>query len=136
MRKLFLLLVICLIVFVALNRQRLFVWDPLAKVSRDGGAVGKVRVMINYSNDVLLEDHSGGRKRLYLVQHWNKTVEAPAQLTCVQLLGCMTDADQASGAAIPVGSRGRRPPFEGVTMTDRRIEFVDEDGALLSVSLR
>ncbi len=136
MRRLLLLLLLGLIVFVALERQRLFVWDPLAKVTRDGAAVGDVRVMINYTNDLLLDDRSAGKKRLYLVQHWDKIVRAPAQLRCVQLLGCMTDADQATGTAIPIGSRGRRAPFEGVTMTDRRVEFVDEDGALVNVNLR
>ena len=48
----------------------------------------------------------------------------------------MTDADQASARALPVGSRGRREVFEGVTMTNRRVEFVDEDGALVRVTLR
>ena len=137
MRKLLLMIVLVLVVFVALHRQRLYVWDPIANVTRDGAKVSGVRVLINYSNDVLLQDGSAGRKRLYLVQHWNKIASVPtAQLTCVQLLGCMTDADQATAAPIPVGTRGRRSPFQGVTITDRRVEFVDEDGALVEVTLR
>ena len=48
----------------------------------------------------------------------------------------MTDADQATATQLEPGSRGRRPPFEGVTMTNRRVEFVDEDGALVTVTHR
>lgn len=137
MKRLLTLLVIGLIVFFVVFRQRLFVWDPLAKVTRDGAVVDGVRTLINSSNDVLLQDASAGKHRLYLVQGWSKVAATPtAPLTCVQLLGCMTDADQATAQAIPIGSRGRRSPFEGVTMTNRRVEFVDEDGALVEVKLR
>jgi hypothetical protein len=137
LRKLPILLTIGLAVFVVVYRQRLFLRDPLAVVTRDGVKVSGVAVMINYTNDVLLQDASAGRKRLYLVQNWNKVAEAPtAPLRCIQGLACMADADQATGDAIAVGTRGRRSPFEGVTMTNRRVEFVDEDGALVEVTLR
>ena len=53
MKRIFALLLICLIVFIALRRQRIFLRDPLANVTRDGTAVGGVQVMINYTNDVL-----------------------------------------------------------------------------------
>jgi hypothetical protein len=136
-RKLLLLIAIGLLVFAALRRQRIYLWDPLASVTRDGVKQGSVRVMINYSNDVLMDDNSTGERRLYLVQHWNKTAQASTgPLKCVQYLACMADADQASGEKIAPGSRGRREPFEGVTMTDKRVEFVDETGALVVVALR
>ncbi len=94
-------------------------------------------VMINYSNDVLLDDKSNGSRRVYLVQGWNKVAAVPtAPLKCEYGVVCMTDADQASARALPVGSRGRREAFVGVTMTNRRVEFVDEDGALVRVTLR
>jgi hypothetical protein len=137
MKKLIALMVLALVVFVVIYRQRLFLRDPLATVTRDGAKVNDVAVMINYSNDVLLEDHSAGKSRLYLVQHWNKQAEVPtAPLTCVQGLACMTDADQATGQALVAGYRGKRPAWEGVTMTSRRVEFVDEDGSLLQIILR
>ena len=137
MRKLLGLLAIALIVFLVIYRQRVFLWDPVAHVSRDGAKVDGVRVMINYSNDVLLQDASAGKRRLYLVQNWNRVAETPTVgVKCIQLLACMTNADQATAEAIPVGTRGRRTPFEGVTMTNRRVEFVDEDGALVEVTLR
>lgn len=136
MKKILLLLTLALVVFVAIHRQRIFLRDPLASVTRDGVAVSGVAVMINFTNDVLLEDASADRHRLYLVQNWNQRLEFPtAPLTCVQGLACMTDADQATATAIAPGSRGRRPPFMGVTMTNRLVEFVDEDGDLVRVAL-
>jgi hypothetical protein len=137
MKKLIGLLVLCLIVFIVVYRQRIFLRDPLASVTRDGTPVADVQVMINYPNDILLQDHSAGRKRVYLVQNWNKVAEAPTvPLRCIQFVACLTDADHATGDAIPVGSRGRRTAWEGVTMTNKRVEFVDEDGDLVQVKLR
>ena len=137
MRKLLLLLLVALVVFVVVYRQRIFLWDPIASVTRDGVKQGDVRVMINYSNDVLLQDGSMPERRLYLVQNWNKVAEVPTiPLKCIYGVACMTDADQASATRLDIGSRGRRAPFEGVTMTNKRVEFVDEDGALVTVVLR
>ena len=137
MKKLLALVVLGMVVFIVINRQRVFLWDPIASVTRDGVKLSGVRAMINYSNDVLLEDASAGRTRIYLVQGWNKRLETPtAPLKCLKLLGCLTDADQATATPVPVGTRGKRPPFEGVTMTNKRVEFVDEDGALVVVALR
>jgi hypothetical protein len=131
------LLLLCLIVFVVVYRQRIFLRDPLATVTRDGVKMGGVQVMINYTNDVLLTDASKPERRLYLIQSWNKVAEVPSvPLKCIYGVACMTDSDQASAAKLDVGSRGRRPPFEGVTMTNRRVRFVDEDGALVEVVLR
>jgi hypothetical protein len=123
---------ICLVV----ERKRLYIWDPIAKVTRDGVKVLGARASINFSNDLLLRDSSGGRTRVYLVQNWDDEVISPGVLTCVGVLACLTDADHASGQVVPAGSRGRRSPFIGVTMTNRRVEFVNEDGALVQVVLR
>ena len=137
MRKLLVLLTVALVVFVAVYRQRIFVWDPLASVVRDDVKQDGVRVMINYSNDILMDDGSTKRRRIYLVQGWNKAAQfSTGPLHCIEYLACMTDADQASGDKLEPGSRGRRAPYEGVTMTNRRVKFVDEDGALVEVVLR
>ena len=138
MKKLLAILVIFLVAFLALNRQRIYLRDPLAKVSRDGAAIAGVTTMINYSNDVLLLDSSDPQHhRLYLVQGWNKVAAVPTvPLRCEAGLACMADADQATATPITPGSRGHREPFLGVTMTNRRVEFVDEDGALVKVQLR
>ena len=137
MRKLLLLLMVALVIFVVVYRQRIYVWDPIATVTRDGVKQGNVRVMINYSNDVLVDDGSTETRAIYLVQHWNHAAEySMGPLRCIRFLACMTDADQALGAKLVPGFRGRREAFEGVTMTDRRVEFVDEHGALVEVVLR
>ena len=136
MRRLILLLLAGFVIFLVVERERLFLWDPVAKVTRDGVAVRGARASVNFLNDVLLRDFSGGRQRIYLVQNWDEEVIAPAQLTCLGKFACLTDADHASGEVVPAGSRGRRPPFAGVTMTNRRVEFVDENGALVQVVIR
>ena len=137
MKKLIALVFLGLIVFVVVYRQRVFLRDPLATVTRDGHQQGGIRVMINYNNDVLMDDASATPRRIYLVEGWDRVPQfLAATLKCVNGLACMTDADQASGAPVPQGSRGRRSPFEGVTMTNKRVEFVDEDGALVEVTLR
>ena len=137
MKKLLLLLAVALVVFVVVYRQRIYVWDPLATVSRDGVKQGGVRVMINYSNDILMDDGSTTIRRIYIVQQWNKAAQFfTGPLRCIEYLACMTDADQATGDKVEPGSRGRREPFEGVTMTNKRIEFVDEHGNLVEVLLR
>ena len=137
MKKVIAALVLCLVVFLVIYRQRVYVRDPLAKVSRDGTGVDGTQVMINYPTDVLLLDRSDGRNRIYLVQHWNLALGTPTvPVQCFEGLACMTNADQATEAMVQAGSRGKRTPYEGVTMTDRRVKFVDEDGALVEVVLR
>ena len=132
MKKLLGLIVLGVVVFVVVYRQRLFLRDPLATVTRNGVKVGDVGVMINYSNDVLLDDDSTATRRLYLVQHGNAAAGVPtAVMKCVQGLGCMTDADRATVALLTV-RRDARP----VAMTDRVVEFVDEDGVAVKVTLR
>lgn len=137
MKKISALLTLLLVLFIVVNRQRVFLRDPLATVTRDDTKQSNVEVLINYSNDVLLEDASEGRQKVYLVQNWNRLAAVPsAPLVCLRNLACMTNADQPSATAIVPGGRGSRPPFEGVTMTNREVEFVDEDGSLVKVMLR
>ena len=123
MRGLLLVLTLVLVLFIAVERERLFLRDPLATVTRDGVKDGEAKALINFSNDVLLEDGAGGRMRVYLAQNWNDAVIVPAVLKCLGTMVCLTDADHASGAPVVAGSRGQREPFVGVTMTNRRVEF-------------
>ncbi len=137
MKKFIALSIIAFVVFLTIYRERVYLRDPLAHVTRDGIAVDGVRVMINYPNDVLLLDKSAGRNRIYLVQHWNLAVGTPTVMVkCIQEVACMTDANQATEARVVSGTRGKRSAFEGVTMTNKMVEFVDEDGALVLVTLR
>ena len=101
MKKLVALLVIGFAIFLAIDRQRIYVRDPLAKVTREGTSVDHTQVMINYPNDVLLLDRSDGRDRIYLVQHWNMALGTPTvPVQCVQGFACMTDRDQATEAGV------------------------------------
>ncbi len=137
MKKLVGLAFLAFIVFVLIYRQRVFLRDPLATVTRDGHKQAGVGVMINYNNDILMDDGSSAQHRIYLVEGWNKVPQfLVTTLKCIHGIACMTDADQARGAPVPAGPRGRRSAFEGVTMTNRKVEFVDEDGALVEVTLR
>jgi hypothetical protein len=137
MKRIVALVVLIFVGFVVLNRQRIYVWDPIAKVTRDGLKVDHVRVMINYSNDVLLDDQSGMTRMLYLVQHWNQTAAySTGKLLCVEFLACMADGDHATADRLIPGQRGMRPPVDGVSMTDRNVDFVDGNGALVAVTLR
>jgi hypothetical protein len=135
-KKLIALLAVALAVFVAVYRQRIYVWDPVASVTRDGVPQDGVRVMLNFSNDVLVDDQSTNKRTIYVVQHGNKTAEFATDLRCIQYLACMTDADQATGDQLTPGERGGREAFEGVTMTNRRVEFVNEHGDLIAAVLR
>ena len=137
MKKFLALLTLVFVVFVVIYRQRIFLWDPIATVMRDGVKQGSVRVMINYSNDALVDDKSTDTRRLYLVQHWNGVAQySTGPLKCIQFLACMTDAEHATGDKLTPGERGKRTPFDGVTMTNKQVEFVDESGALVSIALR
>jgi hypothetical protein len=73
---------------------------------------------------------------VYLIQGWNKSPGLPGVLNCLNGLVCMTDADQATMTPIPAGNRGKRAPFAGVLMTKTQVQFLDEDGALVTVALR
>ena len=135
MKKLFLLLFLGMLVFVFIFRQRVFLRDPLATVLRDGVKQTDSKVMINFTNDILLDDSDGGKHRIYIVQNWNKIAGFPAGEKCIYGVACMLDADRVDATPVQVGARGKRPAFEGVTMTNKRVEFVDEDGALMAVTL-
>lgn len=133
MRRFLILLTVAIVVFVAVFRQRLFLWDPLAKVTRDGVVDPDARVKINYSNDVLLDDATPGHRRLYVVQNWNHAAAIPARMKCVGTMVCLTEADQVPGELLQVGRRGAAV---AVTMSNKEVRFADEDGAVVEVKLR
>jgi len=121
--------ILLLAVFVAVFRQRIFVRDPLGKVERNGVAQDGTRVYINYSNDVLVED--AARHRFVLVQGWSARPGVPQRLFCLTGLMCWTDADKA--AVFPVEGVGGRTP---AVMSAKEVTFVDESGARVRVGLR
>lgn len=138
MKRLLLLLTVLLVVFVAINRQRVFLWDPVARVTVAGVAEPNARVMINFSNDVLLFEPAAvpGMQNITLLEGWNLTPGTPAELKCLANVACMTDADHAT--VTPLVLRARRPgeALGTVVMEDTRVRYLNADRALVDLKLR
>jgi hypothetical protein len=126
LKKILLLVVIVFVVFVALRRQRLFLRDPLANVTRDGEREIGAQVYINYSNDVLVENDNPPAYTL-VVQH-AQHVGTPNRLTCVHWMVCMTDADAATLSTTMNALVTQ--------MTGKLVEFSDAKGHVTQVKLR
>jgi hypothetical protein len=139
MKKLFALAFLILMGLILLNRQRVFVRDPLASVYRSAAADGTgavkqtgVQVYINFSNDILLmKDAQPGAYNL-LVQHWNRMPGTPVQLKCIHWMACLTDADHASLLQLRAGN----DYDPQVLMSDREVTFLDAQGGRMRVQLR
>jgi hypothetical protein len=132
-------LFVALLALIAVNRQRIYVRDPLATVFRDDGKQSGVQVFINASNDVLLWQEAEPGEYRTLLQGWNKMPGIPYRLTCMHWMMCLTDADHAS--VIPLNwngnsGKGRGKYDPAVTMTDREVTYMDADGATMRVELR
>jgi hypothetical protein len=128
MKRLVVLIAIVFIAFLAINRQRVFLRDPLGKVRHNGVQLSGSRIYINYSNDVLVEEPG---QHPYLVQGWNKLPGLPQPLNCLRGMICWTDADRAS--MIPLGGAGYSPD---TAMSDREVSFHDRGGARVQITLR
>lgn len=134
MKKFLLLAFVVAMGFVLINRQRVYVRDPLASVYRDNVKQSGVQVFINYSNDVLLwQDAEPGSYRI-LVQGWNKMPDSPVLLKCFRWMACLADADHASTVPVEWNGKGKYDPK--VAMTNRNLLFVDGDGVAVRVVLR
>lgn len=112
------LVVVVIAVFVAYNRNRLFVRDPLGSVMRNGAKEPGAQVFINYSNDALIENDNAPMYVL-MVQH-NNHAGSPVELHCLHWLLCMTDADAAS--VLKPNS-----PIAVEEMTSKSVHFIDSD---------
>jgi hypothetical protein len=116
--------------FIWVNRQRVYVRDPLATVYKNDVKQSGVQVFINNSNDVLMEQDA----TRILVQGWNKIPATPGVLTCIRWMACMADADHPAILPIEWSGKGKYDPR--VAMTSREVSFVDGDGATVRVVLR
>ena len=124
MKKLIALLVIVLVVFVVVERKRVFVRDPLASVTRAGEKVDGEQVYINYYNDVLLENDNP--PMLVMVVEKGQPVGVPTKLRCIHWLACLTDADAAS--ALPLNAKVQ-------SMSSKAVRFQDENAQEWVVTL-
>ena len=127
MRKFILLLVVIAVVFVVWNRQRLYVRDPLGSVTRDGVKEQGAQVLINYSNDVLLQNYNAPMY-VTLIQHGDR-VGTPAEMHCVAYVACLLDADVPAFLVTDEGAKV-------TTMTGKVVEYRDARGRETMVTLR
>ena len=126
------LLVLLAVIFV--NRQKVFVRDPLATVYRNDVKQSGVEVFINYSSDVLMERDSDSGSYWTLLQGWNRMPGTPTVLKCLRWMVCLTDADHATALPMEWSGKGKYNPR--VTMTSAEVSFADGDGATMQVELR
>ncbi len=115
---------------IMVNRERVYLRDPIATVYRNNVEQHGIEVYQNYSNDILLQKDD----TRILVQNWNATPGTPARLTCMRWMACLTDADQAH--IIPIAPDYKPGLDPRVTMTKREITFVDADKSNVRVVLR
>ena len=127
MKKIILLLVVVAVVFVVWSRQRLYVRDPLGSVMRDGAKEAGAQVLINYSNDVLVQNYNAPMYVL-LVQHGNR-VGTPAEMHCVAYVACLMDADEPAFISTEEGAKVSE-------MTGKVVEYRDAKGRDVVVTLR
>ena len=129
MKKILILGVLLIAILVVVFRQRIFLRDPLGKVERKGAVQDGVRLYINYSNDVLVENSTS--HEFVLVQGWSALPGVPQHLFCFTGLMCWTDADRAT--VFPVEGVGGRTH---AVMNAKEVTFVDESGSAVRVELR
>jgi hypothetical protein len=127
LKKLLALVVLVGIVFIVVNRERLFIRDPLGSVLRDGAKESGAQVFINYSNDVLIENDNVPQY-MTLVQHGQK-VGTPTKIQCLHWMACLTDADVATMVATDAGSLIE-------SMTNRAVMFKGSNRRQTVVKLR
>lgn len=128
MRKLLLVLVLLVLCYYAfLNRDRIFVRDPLGSVTRNDVKESGAQVFINYDNDVLLENDNTPMY-LHILQH-GQPVGSPDSLKCIHYLVCFTNGYPAPQAAAVPGARLE-------SMTNKQVRFRDGNGREAVVNLR
>jgi hypothetical protein len=127
--------------FIWVNRERVYLRDPIATVYRDGTELSGIQVFQNYSSDILIEKDSDPGSFRILVQNWNQAPGTPAVLRCIRWMACLADNDHAAtypldwtDTAPKALRKGRYAPQ--VSMTSRETSFTDADGSRLRIVLR
>ncbi len=126
MKKILLLLLVVVTLFVVWNRERLYLRDPVATVSRDGVKQSGVQVYINFSNEVLLESDKAPMY-LTLVQHGQR-VGTPVGLKCLHFVVCRTDS--AVATMVLEGPKARVE-----SMDSKTVSFLDGNRRRVVVTL-
>lgn len=126
MKKIIALLILVFAILLFMNRQRLYVRDPLGSVTRNGVQEQGAQVYINFSNDILLENDNPPIYFL-LLQHGSR-MGAPVRFHCAHWVACLLDADIPT---LDVAS----PPAEVESMTGKTVTFRDEEKHEVVVTL-
>jgi hypothetical protein len=129
MRKILLLLVIVFAVFVFLERDRLFLRDPLGTVTRNDLREDGAQVFINFHNEVLLENDNQPMYVTLVERRLPQVVGEPVGLKCIHWVACLADAYPATLAQ----------PATPTTLkqsTNRVLEYIDAHGKDVVVRLR
>jgi len=126
MKWLLLLLVLLAVGFIYVEREQLYVRDPLAKVTHNGVEEKGAQVFINYNNEVLMENDNPPL-RIALLQR-NQHVGVPAQMKCLHWMACLMDA--------PVATLIQPLPYKIESMDAKGITYRDADGVESVVTLR
>jgi hypothetical protein len=134
MKIAFVVVLVLIFAFFFVNRERLYLRDPIARVYRNGVRQSDVQVFMNASNEVLLEQDRGDAITRTLVQRWDRIPGTPGRLSCVRWMVCMTSADQAPIVPMQWTGQGNYEP--NVLMSNREVSFVGGDGAQMLVELR
>jgi hypothetical protein len=124
-KKFIALLVLLLIVFVVVEKKRVYVRDPLASATRDGASASGEQVYINFYNDVLLENDNPPMVVTLLER--GQPIGVPTKLRCIHWVACLTDADIATTYKLS-GTIN--------SMTSKAASFQDQDGRRWIVKLR
>ena len=127
MKKIFALLVLLLIVFVIVERHRLFVRDPLGSVTRNGVKESGAQVFINIDNDVLLENDNPPMY-LTLIQQ-GQPVGTPKVSMCMHWVVCLMDAYPATLVAPDANA-------SITSMTSKTVTYIDAGKHEAVVTLR
>ena len=122
MKKILLLVVLVLVVFVVFNRNRLFVRDPMGSVARNGVKEDGAQVYINAKNEVLIEnDHAP--MYVTVIQQGNH-VGTPKSIPGLHWLVYMSDADVWTLVAEDTNAVVESMTGKSVVMRDGKRETV------------
>ena len=118
--------------WLALNRERIFVRDPVASVYRNDVKQDGVEVYFNFSNDILLQQNVGdaaSTRTITAALGHDAAGDACTSLTCLRWLVCLTPADHAP--TLPVAANNGKPYDPKATIDGREINFTDPAGVLV-----
>ncbi len=150
MKPIVFVLLLVLFAFIVINKDRIYVRDPLASVYKTEpakeatpGASPAARnevkqvgaeVYINYLNDVLVIEQDPAGVSRTVVQNWSKMPGTPTELRCLRWTACLATADRVP--TFPIAWTGKGTYDPQVTMTDQRVTYIDGTGATQRVELR